>query len=188
MDQNDCIANLSGLAIVEVNQNPIAILNWDEYLLYIGDTLFLQTTEDYSIYEWYNQNDDIISNNSILSVYQAGEYYVYVVDENGCSDQSDLSIVNVVPRSELYVPNTFTPNGDIINDRIKVEAIGIEGLVWQIFNRWGLMVFSTDDIQESWDGNINGQQSPEGVYSYKIVLYLPFGDIQEQTGIFTLVR
>jgi gliding motility-associated-like protein len=69
-----------------------------------------------------------------------------------------------------------------------VEAIGIEGLVWQIFNRWGLMVFSTDKLQDSWDGKINGKQSPEGVYSYKIILFLPFGDIKEQTGIFTLVR
>ena len=105
----------------------------------------------------------------------------------GCKDSISLEI-ELKMDYYVYVPNTFTPNGDIINDRIKVEAIGIEGLVWQIFNRWGLMVFSTDDIQESWDGNINGQQSPEGAYSYKIVLYLPFGDIKEQTGIFTLVR
>jgi hypothetical protein len=112
------MANFSGTAIVEVNQNPTAILNWDEYLLYIGDTLFLQLSEDYSTYEWYDQNDELISNNSILSVYQAGEYYVYVVDENGCSDQSDLSIINVVPRSELYVPNTFTPNSDRHNELV----------------------------------------------------------------------
>ena len=110
-----------------------------------------------------------------------------IYDSIGGQDSSSLeNALNM--HYYVYVLNTFTPNGDIINDRIKVEAIGIEGLIWKIFNRWGLMVFSTDDIQESWDGNINGQQSPEGAYSYKIVLYLPFGDIKEQTGIFTLVR
>ena len=136
MDQNDCIANLSGLAIVEVNKNPIAILNWNEYLLYIGDTLFLQTTEDYSIYQWFDQNDDIISNNSILSVYQAGEYYVYVEDENGCSDQSDLSIINVVPRSELFVPNSFTPNSDRHNELFIIHAQNIRSFNMKIFDRW----------------------------------------------------
>jgi len=88
----------------------------------------------------------------------------------------------------VYVPNTFTPNGDIINDRIKIEASGIERLEWQVFNRWGLMVFSSNDMEESWDGTLNGQPSPEGAYLYKLILYLPFGNIKEKTGSFNLIR
>jgi gliding motility-associated-like protein len=168
VDVNDCMANFSGTAIVEVNQNPTAILNWDDYLLYIGDTLFLQLSEDYSIYEWYNQNDELISNNSILSVYQAGEYYVYVVDENGCSDQSDLSIVNVVPRSELYVPNTFTPNSDRHNDLFIIHAQNIRSFNMKIFDRWGDVLFQSDDIEKHWDGTFNGNKVEQDKYLYVI--------------------
>ena len=151
---------------------------------------FNNQSSDTNYVKWYF-GDGNISNqvNPFHSYAQPGKYQVGLVISNsiGCKDSISLEI-ELKMDYYVYVPNTFTPNGDIINDRIKVEAIGIERLVWQIFNRWGLMVFSTDDIQESWDGNINGQQSPEGAYSYKIVLYLPFGDIKEQTGIFTLVR
>ncbi|MDC1024453.1 choice-of-anchor L domain-containing protein [Flavobacteriales bacterium] len=168
VDVNDCIANFSGTAIVEVNQNPTAILNWDDYLLYIGDTLFLQLSEDYSIYEWYDQNDELISNNSILSVYQAGEYYVYVVDENGCSDQSDLSIINVVPRSELYVPNTFTPNSDRHNELFIVHAQNIRSFNMKIFDRWGDVLFQSDDIEKHWDGTFNGNKVEQDKYLYVI--------------------
>jgi gliding motility-associated-like protein len=168
MDHNDCKANLSCLAIVEVNQNPTAILNWDEYLLYIGDTLFLQTTEDYSTYVWYDQNNDIISNNSILSVYQAGEYYVYVEDENGCSDQSDLSIINVVPRSELFVPNSFTPNSDRHNELFIIHAQNILSFNMKIFDRWGDVLFESDNIEKHWDGTFNGNKLVQDKYLYVI--------------------
>jgi len=151
---------------------------------------FNNQSSDTNYVKWYF-GDGNISNqvNPLHSYVQPGKYQVGLVisDSIGCQDSISLEI-ELKMDYYVYVPNSFTPNGDIINDRIKVEAIGIEGMVWQIFNRWGLMVFSTDDIQESWDGNINGQQSPEGAYSYKIILYLPFGDIKEQTGIFTLVR
>jgi gliding motility-associated-like protein len=187
MDQNDCNANLSGLAILEVNQNPIAILNWDEYLLYIGDTLFLQTTEDYSTYQWFDQNDDIISNNSILSVYQAGEYYVYVVDENGCSDQSDLSIINVVPRSELFVPNSFTPNSDRHNELFIIHAQNIRSFNMKIFDRWGDVLFESDNIEKHWDGTFNGNKLVQDKYLYVIDIIgednMPF----TKSGIINLI-
>ena len=59
---------------------------------------------------------------------------------------------------------------------------------WDIFNRWGLKVYSSDDLAESWDGTYGGQPLPEGVYSYRIMIYLPFGNVTEQTGTFSLIR
>jgi len=59
---------------------------------------------------------------------------------------------------------------------------------WDVFNRWGLKVFSTDDVSKSWDGTYGGQPVPEGIYSYRILIYLPFGNIAEQHGTFTLIR
>ena len=125
-DYNNCLSNISGQASVQVNQMPQAVLNPEEYTLYIGDTLYLELGDDYSFYQWYDINNDSIGNNSILSVYQAGEYYVYVEDQNGCSDISNIVNVNEVPRTELYVPNSFTPNADMHNELFIVYGENIK--------------------------------------------------------------
>ena len=105
---------------------------------------------------------------SILSVYQAGEYYVYVVDENGCSDQSDLSIINVVPRSELFVPNSFTPNSDRHNELFIIHAKNIRSFNMKIFDRWGDVLFQSDNIEKHWDGTFNGSKVEQDKYLYVI--------------------
>ncbi len=175
---------------VTVAPFPIAAFNYSPNSGSPLSVQFNNQSSDTNYVKWYF-GDGNISNqvNPFHSYSLPGKYFVGLVisDSIGCKDSISLEI-ELKMDYYVYVPNTFTPNGDIINDRIKVEAIGIEGLVWQIFNRWGLMVFSTNKLQDSWDGKINGKQSPEGVYSYKIILFLPFGDIKEQTGIFTLVR
>ena len=131
---------------------PEAILSPDDYILYTGDTLYLQLSENYSLYQWFDSNNDSISTKSILSVYQAGEYYVYVEDQNGCSDYSNNVVVNEVPRTELYVPNSFTPNSDWHNEVFVIYGENIKQYSMKIFDRWGDLLFESDDIQKHWDG------------------------------------
>jgi gliding motility-associated-like protein len=68
----------------------------------------------------------------------------------------------------LYVPNAFTPNYNGLNDVFLVKSTNIEKFHIVIFNRWGNLLFETNDINVGWDGKYNGILVPEGVYVYSI--------------------
>ena len=168
IDNNNCISNISGLASVVLNQIPEALINIEEFTLYIGDTLYLELLNSYSTYQWYNQNDELISNNSILNVFEQGEYYVFVIDQNGCSDYSNSTVVNVVPRSEIFVPNSFTPNSDKHNELFIIHGQNIKSFSLKIFDRWGDLLFESNDINKYWDGFYLGKKVEQNKYMYQI--------------------
>ena len=186
-DYNNCLSNISGQVSVQVNQMPQAVLNPDKYTIYIGDTLYLELADDYSIYQWYDINNDSIGNKSILSVYQAGEYYVYVEDLNGCSDISNVVNVNEVPRTELYVPNSFTPNADMHNELFVVYGENIKTYSMKIFDRWGDLLFESEDIQKHWDGYFMGEKVEQGKYLYHIEIVGEDNVLFTKSGIINLI-
>ncbi len=113
-------------------QSPEALINIEEFTLYIGDTLYLELIE--IVIAHMNgtiMNDELISNDSILNVFEQGEYYVFVIDQNGCSDYSNSTVVNVVPRSELFVPNSFTPNSDMHNELFVIHGQNIKSFSFE---------------------------------------------------------
>ena len=168
IDDNNCISNISGSATVVLNQMPEAVINLEEFILYIGDTLYLELLDNYNSYQWYNQNNELISNNSILAVYEQGEYYVFVIDEFGCSDYSSNTIVNVVPRSEIFVPNSFTPNSDKHNELFVIYGQNIKSYSLKIFDRWGGLLFESNTLDKHWDGFYLGKKVEQDKYTYQI--------------------
>ena len=87
-----------------------------------------------------------------------------------------------------YIPNVFSPNGDGNNDYFLVRGEKIEQIELRVFNRWGNCVFSTEDISGGWDGKYNGQDCPEGVYFYTLMVTYLNGVLEERKGNITLLR
>jgi len=98
-----------------------------------------------------------------------GRYYVQLLVENiyGCKD-STLSSVIIQPDWSIYIPNTFTPNGDGTNDTFTAKGYGILEYNMYIYDRWGDMIFTSNDMSKGWDGKMNGQLCQQDVYVYKI--------------------
>lgn len=97
-------------------------------------------------------------------------YTLHAIDGNGCGfDITDDVFIRVYKK--VVVPNTFTPNGDAINDTWAIEALETypESLT-QVFNRYGQLVYQSRGYAKPWDGNLNGKPLPEGTYYYKIDL------------------
>lgn len=109
--------------------------------------------------------------NYVFSDADTGSYLVnlYVESEKGCYDDS-RSVVRINANFNFYIPNTFTPNDDGTNDVFLPYGIGIEPTSYtlRIYNRWGEEVFSTNSIEEGWDGNYDGKPAKGGPYVYKI--------------------
>lgn len=88
----------------------------------------------------------------------------------GCRD-SIIKLIEIKPAYALYIPNAFTPNSDGLNDGFKALGVGIEEFKLQVFDRWGALVFESDDINKVWDGSVNGkgdmESSKQEVYVWK---------------------
>jgi len=92
-----------------------------------------------------------------------------VKNEYGCVD-SVFKVVEVEEDVNVFIPNTFTPNDDNINDVFSIKGIGLktEGFYMEIFDRWGTLIYATKDINKGWDGTVKGQKAAEGVYVYHV--------------------
>ena len=101
------------------------------------------------------------------------QYYIqlYVENQNGCSDTVYGSQI-VQGEYALFLPNSFTPNGDGTNDSFYPvgDKISVENYSFKIFNRWGEMVFNTTEFGASWDGTYKGKEAISDAYIWKIDL------------------
>ena len=125
----------------------------------------------------------------------AGDEYIVtlgVTDVNSCYDEVQ-GLIDINDLFNVWVPNSFTPNNDEVNDVIFVSGsdISADNFEWIIFDRWGQVVFRSTDPLVPWKGEINGGAhfAQDGVYSYILKVHSET-HIEEMTftGHITLVR
>lgn len=127
-----------------------------------------------------------------ISITRAGNYGYSFIDVGGCTQTDTVYVSAKLPEAALYVPNTFTPNGDGINELFKVVGEEIGEFQIQIFNRWGELLYESQDYLQGWDGTINNEGKyivPDGVYPY-VIEYKGIcnADVIEKTGMVTVFR
>ena len=88
----------------------------------------------------------------------------------------------------MATPDAFTPNGDNSNDTFKILAISVKEFKLTIYNRWGGLLFESNDVNNGWDGTYKGQPQPEGTYLYFFTLTYLNNKTVSQEGTLTLLR
>ena len=88
----------------------------------------------------------------------------------------------------IDVPTTFSPNGDGETDSLFVRGFGVEEMNFLLYNRWGQMLFETNDLKKGWDGNFNGHPQEMDVYIYVLNAILEDGKAVKKKGNITLIR
>lgn len=122
-----------------------------------------------------------------------GEYLVQlqVTTIHGCIDTVSHLVV-IKDQLLYYVPNTFTPDGDENNnvfEPIVFAGVDKDGISFEIYNRWGEMIYKTSDTTEGWDGTYKGQKCPEGTYGWVLRLGLTESDeVKIVNGAVNLIR
>lgn len=124
--------------------------------------------------------------NPTVTPTQTTGYTLTLTDDNGCSF---YDTVTVFVTGDLWVPNVFTP-GDVngLNDLFFSLGRDIESVEMMIFNRWGELLFSTQDKHDGWDGTYKGKLCPLGVYVWKIRYRETSGREGNLIGHVTLLR
>lgn len=137
------------------NANPIEPVYYEWRISTIDDTMNYQRYNDAVLNYTFHDSGDYLAK---LRVYNAN-----------CTHIDTFNIKTL--DSFLEVPNAFTPNGDGINDEFRVAFKSIKEFHIWIYNRWGRLVYSSDDPGKGWDGNINGRPASVGTYYYVINAY-----------------
>ena len=114
-------------------------------------------------------------------------YYVLVTDNYGCTNLDSITIF-IGSNFSIYIPNVFTPNGDLVNNVFYVYGENIRDLTLYIFNRWGELIFESKDITEGWDGKYKGIPAPMGTYVYMATFTGAEGGTEMRTGKVSLIR
>jgi gliding motility-associated-like protein len=90
--------------------------------------------------------------------------------------------------SQIYVANTFTPNGDGNNDIVYVHGEGIKSIAFYVYDQWGELIFTSADMSKGWDGYYKGTREPVGVYVYYVKAITNSGLQLNKKGTITLLR
>jgi gliding motility-associated-like protein len=141
---------------------------------------FINKTNNASFFNWYFGDSDYNTPQSILRdtnyTYSYGGFFTVMLvasTEDGCSDTIRKQIT-VVDDLVMNIPNAFTPNGDDLNDQfIPILTSGYDrnsGYLLNIYNRWGEVIFMSEQVGDGWDGTFEGQPAPIGTYKWTIQL------------------
>jgi gliding motility-associated-like protein len=133
---------------------------------------FTNTSQGGSEYLW-----DFGDNSSSADLHSSHEYtdtgtyrvYLFVQNTSGCNDSISRK-VRIQDVFRFYVPNSFTPNGDQLNDQFTAKGQGIRNYETRVYNRWGGLVFQSSDLQNPWNGGLFNQLPAleDGLYLYMI--------------------
>lgn len=114
----------------------------------------------------------------------SGTFTVMLVASNStCLDTAQVTVI-IDEHLQYFVPNVFTPNGDMDNDIFTLNGSGMKSFAGTIFNRWGKKVFEWNDPKGGW----NGENQQDGVYYYTIEFMNNSGELKSLTGFITLLR
>ncbi|MBO9199623.1 MULTISPECIES: T9SS type B sorting domain-containing protein [Niastella] len=145
-------------------------------------------------YQWVpaiNLSNPTIANpTAMYAAPSAGIIYkVLVYNEAGCVDSAYIKVKVFQTVPTVFVPNAFTPNGDGKNDLLRPIAVGIAHIdYFEVFNRWGQLVFRTSTNEHGWDGTIAGKLQPSGTYVWMVKAVDYTGAPYVQRGTLVLVR
>jgi trimeric autotransporter adhesin len=106
----------------------------------------------------------------------------------GCRDTISVPVSARTLTDQIYIPNAFSPNGDGLNDVLKVYGYIIRDLRFTVFNQWGEKIFESRNQAVGWDGLFKGKPQPSGVYIYLCDLTLKDGTKMQKKGSINLVR
>jgi gliding motility-associated-like protein len=126
-----------------------------------------------------------------LNFKKAGDYKLEVYSENElCQSEVEKYHVQVIEcrMPAVYIVNAFTPNGDGLNDIWIPKYSYITSVNLQIYNRWGQLIFQTNQFDKGWDGTVGGNPCPTGSYVWQIEYLTIKGNYFSKAGDVILYR
>ncbi|HLG04056.1 MAG TPA: PKD domain-containing protein [Bacteroidia bacterium] len=198
-DTNNCTYSFIAPGMVIVHANPVADFTLGPQPTTILEPLICFTdlsSPDVTSWYWnFGDPHDLTtdSTTNTCHVYaDTGRYCVDLVVTNqyGCFNTVEYCL-EIQPYYGIYVPNAFTPNGDGLNDNFLPSMYNIQEDTYelQIFDRWGNLIYKTDNVAQGWDGRVKNKTeiAMQDVYVWKINVKDFSGSAHQLIGHVTLI-
>ncbi len=152
----------------------------------LTDTAIINLSNLKYAFEWEDGSTE-----TIRQFYDPDTIALFITNECG-TYQKNYNIQKVNCECPFFIPNAFTPNGDGLNDFFEIKHnCPLVGFTITIYNRWGIMLFKSTDIDAPWDGYYKGNKLPQAVYTYKIEYTYKVYQLTEtryENGSFTILK
>lgn len=153
-----------------------------------GKILFDNQSLGSPFYHWsFGNGGESSESNPIMEITENGNYFITLITNpnSNCADTMSTDLyLNEVVSNNYFIPNTFTPNDDGLNEKFKITTANkCKYFTLKIYNRWGNNILSTEGYEVIWDGKYKGRDVPEGVY-----VYLLYDGLKEVAGTVTVLR
>lgn len=174
---NLCISSTTASNYICIHPDPIAAFDFKPNTIYSDDPTvdFINQSQLNAINQWdfHGLGQSSETNPSFtFPLAQASDYEVklVVISDKGCID-STFRMVKIEDQTVFYVPNAFTPDGDDNNNTFKpVMTVGVDpqNYRFEVFNRWGELLFQSNDLEVGWDGTYGHTLVQDGMYTWRI--------------------
>ncbi len=185
---NGCIAEDS----ITLNYDPaapldVSILATDPICLDKGSIVVQNAPGTNGVLSIDFNNGGFSTENSYQNLAD-GTYSLSIINlQTGCSMDTTIAFEADL-ENLLYIPNSFTPNDDLYNNRWKIEGVCIGEIDCRIYNRWGEEIGVIKNVNDSWDGRNNGLAVPDGIYTYTIVVTYANEKIEFKSGFIAVIH
>lgn len=196
-DVKNCFSD-TGYVNVTVHQMPVFNIIDTALIVGAGKSIQLKTTNSSDIISWRWFPNQWISCDNCPQPFSAPKksitYKAIAINAGGCRTEDQITLKVVCGEENIYIPNTFSPNGDGVNDRFYARGSGLASIKsLRIYNRWGNLVYSkfslpVNDFTSGWDGTFNGKLLPSDVYVYSIDVICDNNQTYSFKGDITLIR
>ncbi len=191
-DTNTCVNTASVVVNVSPQPNPQIVVYPNPVSVFEPTVRIYDATGGNNTYFWLLGDGTSSTQQSFYHTYSdldTGRYMVNVIVTNsfGCIDSANTWVI-VRPDGTFYMPNSFTPNDDGLNDVFKAYSIGVQEFEMNIYDRWGKIIFTSKNINDGWDGKINNTLATSGTYVYVIIYKDITGINHSKSGSITVVR
>jgi gliding motility-associated-like protein len=174
----------TAIKYITVTSAPRTVQVQKSFSIKEGELVLLQACAEGDTYNWqpFGSADSSIE----VQPEETQQYTCEVSTFNNCSVQCDYT---VFVQNGLLLPTAFSPNGDGLNDEFRILNTNIKLLAFNIYNRWGEMVFSSNNQRNGWDGTFKNEAQDIGVYTWSVD-YIVTGSGKQKLakGNVTLVR
>ena len=197
-DNDNCFKDTGTLKIKVYKYPTVGITNGATASVIVGNSIQLNTvaSADVTSYAWNPGQWLSCAScpNPLAKPQENISYTVTVKNAGNCTATDDVTITLLCNDGNVFIPNTFSPNGDGANDIFYPRGRGVNSIKnFTVFNRWGQVVYqkshvSANDPQFGWDGKLNGVNAPTDVYVYLLEVVCANNIIFPIKGNVTLVR
>jgi gliding motility-associated-like protein len=173
---------------LSMTDNTIS-LKWNGYTGYAAlfDRYIVQQYDaQMNLINSYNVTDTTFTLNTAMSDIQKFNFQVEAYSTSGAISYSNI-ISYKIPTT-FFVPTAFSPDGNGLNEEIRILGKFIDQVEFSIYNRWGNLMFKSSELGIGWDGYLQNREAPEGTYSYIVTVVDQYNETYTKSGVFNLIR